>query len=165
MLKSSKSSDRRYTPAEITRPFFDVDPKIFGVDVCTDHNAPELYGVNNLFEDETDGLTRDWTGFAWMNPPYSNITPWVNKLSRHSGGGIALLPNNTDTSWFHDIVYVRASIIGFIRGRINYIQYDVDKNTHYIKKGNPWGSIFVGFTSRSVDLIHQHPRVGSCWIP
>ncbi len=38
-----------------------------------------------------DGLTTDWHGVVWMNPPFSGPAPWADKFARHPAG-LALMP-------------------------------------------------------------------------
>jgi DNA N-6-adenine-methyltransferase (Dam) len=38
-----------------------------------------------------DGLSAPWEGKVWMNPPYSQATPWVNRFINHRNG-ICLVP-------------------------------------------------------------------------
>ena len=38
-----------------------------------------------------DSLSLPWEGRVWMNPPYSEASPWVRRFIAH-GDGIALVP-------------------------------------------------------------------------
>lgn len=33
----------------------------------------------SFFTEESDGLSQQWTGRVWVNPPWSDIEPWVTK--------------------------------------------------------------------------------------
>lgn len=48
-----------------------------------------------------DGLSQQWTGRVWMNPPYSNPTPWVERFIAHRHG-IALVPF-AKSAWFFSL--------------------------------------------------------------
>lgn len=74
-----------------------------------------------------DGL-RENDGFgAWgkrnfVNPPYSKKTRWIIKAIEEQKKGnltVMLLPVDTSTSWFHDLVLPNATI-RWIRGRIHF---------------------------------------------
>lgn len=71
-----------------------------------------------------DGLTQDWIGNVWLNPPYGRqIGAWVKKAYDEvmRGGAssvVLLLPARTDTTWFHD--YCKKGIVFFLRGRLKF---------------------------------------------
>ena len=51
----------------------------------------------------TDGLTRKWTDPTYVNPPYSNPLPWVEKAIEASRGGCRiamLLKHDSSTKWW-----------------------------------------------------------------
>lgn len=79
---------------------------------------------------DDDGLSQEWAGRVWMNPPYTArvINEFIAKLVMHYEAGdvsaaIALTNNNTDTSWFH-LAAVSASAICLTAGRINFLKRD-----------------------------------------
>jgi phage N-6-adenine-methyltransferase len=101
--------------------FFDKYNKIyeFEIDVCAiDENAKCL----KFFSPLDDGLSHDWRGKCWMNPPYGReIGKWVKKAYESSLNGatvVCLLPARTDTAWWHD--YCVKGNIEFIRGRLKF---------------------------------------------
>jgi len=57
-------------------------------------NAPALH----YYDKQSDGLKSKWWGNVWMNPPYSEPTPWVEKFLDHKQG-IALLPITRGRWW------------------------------------------------------------------
>ena len=105
------------TPQE----FFDKYNKQYGfqTDVCAiEENAK----CNVWYSPEVDGLSQDWHGVCWMNPPYGRgIIKWVRKAYESSLQGatvVCLLPARTDTAWWHD--YCMKGQIEFIRGRLKF---------------------------------------------
>lgn len=67
-----------------------------------------------------DGLSREWGSRCFMNPPYSNPTPWVRRAYQESLNGklvVGLLRGDTSTIWFHDWVLPFAKL-RFIKGRL-----------------------------------------------
>jgi site-specific DNA-methyltransferase (adenine-specific) len=64
----------------------------FNFDPCPLNDAPMI-----------DGLSLPWDGKrAFINPPWSNIGPWVTKaLQRDAELVVLLVPARTDTGWFH----------------------------------------------------------------
>lgn len=72
-----------------------------------------------------DGLTCSWQGRrVWANPPYGpGLDAWVRKMVEEKNRArviVALLPANTDTRWFHDLVMPTAWEVWAVRGRINF---------------------------------------------
>lgn len=96
-------SDKLYSPNDDvwTPPsVFQELNLIFDLDVCSsemDTHVPAL----RKFTIKDDGLTQEWRGLVWMNPPYSNPTPWVIRWLEH-GNGIAFVPM-TRAKWFKSI--------------------------------------------------------------
>lgn len=92
----------------------------FDLDVCaTEENAK----CGSYYTKEEDGLSREWRGVCWMNPPYGReIGKWVRKAyeSAMKPGTtvVCLLPARTDTGWWHDYVCAGASGVSFLRGRL-----------------------------------------------
>lgn len=113
----SSKTDLWSTPQD----FFDkLNEKYkFTLDVCSD-------GKNNkcdkYYTEEVDGLSQEWTGVCWMNPPYGReISKWMKKAYESSLSGatvVCLVPARTDTAWWHD--YAMKGDIEFIRGRLKF---------------------------------------------
>ncbi|MBF6272290.1 adenine methyltransferase [Nocardia sp. 852002-51101_SCH5132738] len=71
-----------------------------------------------------DGLAADWAGRVWLNPPYSReAVKWIARLADH-GTGTALVFARTETSWFVEHVWKRASLLLFLDGRIHFHRPD-----------------------------------------
>lgn len=72
---------------------------------------------------QDDGLSKNWGGCCWCNPPYGrDVGRWVRKglESAESGATVVmLLPARTDTRWFHEWIYGRAEV-RFVRGRLHF---------------------------------------------
>jgi phage N-6-adenine-methyltransferase len=97
--------------------FFMLDMEYgFEIDVCANE---ENHKCDVYYTKEDDGLSKEWQGVCWCNPPYGRqISKWVKKAyESDSATVVMLLPARTDTSWFHNYVLPYAEI-KFIRGRI-----------------------------------------------
>lgn len=67
-----------------------------------------------------DGLSKEWSGRVWMNPPYGKaLGVWLEKLAMH-GNGIALIFARTEIKAFQKFVFPYADGFLFISGRINF---------------------------------------------
>jgi site-specific DNA-methyltransferase (adenine-specific) len=77
-----------------------------------------------FYTKEDDGLSKSWAGEkVFVNPPYSDIRNWMAKcLSEYTEHNIlieCLVPNRSDTRWFHESVAGYATILP-IQGRIKF---------------------------------------------
>lgn len=91
----------------------------FDIDVCA---SEENAKCSRYFTESMDGLSQEWTGCCWMNPPYGRtIKAWMRKAYEASLGGatvVCLVPSRTDTAWWHE--YAVKGDIEFIRGRLKF---------------------------------------------
>jgi hypothetical protein len=81
------TSDDVWTPSWI----FDRLGLTFDLDVATPPGGVEWIPAARYYTQAEDGLAQPWEGRVWMNPPYSNATPWVHRFINHAHG-VALLP-------------------------------------------------------------------------
>lgn len=93
----------------------------FTLDACASASNAKCA---RYFDVECDGLSQDWGAeTVWCNPPYGRgeIERWVKKAHESSQRGatvVMLLPNSTDTAWWHD--YCARGEVRFIRGRLKF---------------------------------------------
>jgi len=64
---------------------------------------------SRFFTQEENGLVQDWAGDrVWLNPPYSNIAPWVQKAHDQVLAGadlvVGLLPAWPDRQWWQTLI-------------------------------------------------------------
>ena len=106
-------SDEWLTPPEIVRALgeFDLDP-------CSPTFAPPdfRFASGNNLTARTDGLSVIWWGRVWLNPPYSEIAVWMDRMARHDCG-TALVFARTETRWFFKSVWRAATAVLFIEAR------------------------------------------------
>lgn len=94
-LIDNGTSDDYYTPPFI----FNALGVQFDLDVSAPPNGVPWIPAKQFLTIIEDGLTTQWVGRVWCNPPYSNVTPWAKKLISH-GDGIALV-QMTKSAWFN----------------------------------------------------------------
>ena len=109
-LQGTRDSDNYATP----KKFYDkLNKKYnFNFDPCP-------------LRSEFDGLNMNWIGNIYINPPYSNIEPFIRKgiLEIEKGNAnicVYLIPCRSDTKYWHDYVMKYASEILFVKGRLNF---------------------------------------------
>lgn len=90
----------------------------FDIDVCA---TPENAKCSKFFSPLDDGLSQDWQGVCWMNPPYGKkkIGAWMKKAMEAETTVVCLVPSRTDTKWWHEYA-MKASEIRFIKGRLKF---------------------------------------------
>ncbi len=112
----------------------------FDLDVCANQENAKC---SKFFSKEDDGLSQDWNGKCWMNPPYGKeIGHWMKKAYESSQQGatvVCLVPSRTDTKWWHD--YAMKGKITFIKGRLKFGD---------AKNSAPFPSAVVVFESKDV---------------
>ena len=95
----------------------------FTLDVAassSNHLCSNWFGLDHHDPQRRDGLTAQWTGRVWCNPPYGRvIKDWVLKASQHDDLVVMLLPARTDTKWFHELVIPNADV-EFVKGRLKF---------------------------------------------
>jgi len=105
------------------------------LDPASNDMAQEDVQAATYYTVHDDGLSQEWAGRVWMNPPYTArvINQFIDKAVRHYQAGeitqaIILTNNNTDTSWFHQGAGA-ASAVCFTAGRINFLKPDGSRSS------------------------------------
>lgn len=97
------------------------------LDPASNPLAQEWIKAANYFTRDDDGLSQEWHGRIWLNPPYARaeIMPFIEKLVTEIRGhrvtaAILLTHNYTDTEWFH-LAMSAAAAVCFTRGRVRFV--------------------------------------------
>lgn len=111
---SRRGSNVWLTPQHVIEALgsFDLDP-------CAAEEPRPWPTASRHIAPPADGLTAEWSGRVFMNPPYQDVERWVCKLADH-GCGTALVFARTDTGWFTRQVWERATAVLFLRGRLHF---------------------------------------------
>lgn len=118
----SSASDEWNTP----QPLLDRAVKLLGaidLDPCSNNDKAPNVPAALHYTIEDDGLSREWRGRVFLNPPYGRvIQDWTARLDESYRSGsvteaLALVPARTDARWFTELrSYPRC----FVRGRLRF---------------------------------------------
>lgn len=81
-------------------------------------------------------------GYVWMNPPYSDITPFVKKAAAESAnqiGTVMLVPADTSVGWFKEAIQTASEVRFITAGRLAFINPVTGKPV----SGNNKGSLLL----------------------
>lgn len=107
--------------------------------------------VNHLhthyLTEEQNALEVNWDeyfgeGFKWCNPPYSDITPWVDKAAVH-GNLVMLIPADVSVGWFKRALASCHEVRFITGGRLSFVRAD----TQEPQNGNNKGSMLLVWRS------------------
>lgn len=151
---NEKKNDNLITPEWVIKPLgvFDLDP-CAGID--TWHAI-----WNTRMKTDGGGLTQDWSGLVWCNPPFSQKELWIEKFIKH-GNGILLLPERGSAPWFGPLA--KACGCYFVMGKkINFIGGSSSNNVGSVLF--PMGKIAIeriknsGLPGHFVNVEYFNPR-------
>ena len=92
----------------------------------------------NYFTIQDDALSMEWGRVNYVNPPYSNIGPWIGKaIEQHQEGKtiVMLVPSDTSVKWFKK-AFDSCNEVRFINGRLSFINADTQKPVNGNNKGS-----------------------------
>lgn len=81
-------------------------------------------------------------GYVWLNPPYSDITPFVKKAAAESAnqiGTVMLVPADTSVGWFKEAIQTASEVRFITAGRLAFINPVTGKPL----SGNNKGSMLI----------------------
>lgn len=142
--RGQKTTIEWLTPPDLVKKLgkFDLDP-------CTPVDPPFVHAKTN-FSKNVDGLSKEWFGRVYLNPPYGKgMEKWIEKLKNH-GNGIALIFARTETKCFFNHIWDDADAVLFVKGRIKFY------NVEGVQKGTPGApSIFIAYGSNNAKILES----------
>lgn len=157
-VANNSGNNEWYTPADIVARARVVMGGI-DLDPASSEIANRTVRATTFYTADDDGLTKDWAGRVWMNPPYAQplITQFCEKLAGSIGGveqACVLVNNATETGWFH-VLLESSSAVCFPRGRIRFL--DVSGNP----SGSPLqGQAIIYFGVNTDEFIEEFSTLG-----
>lgn len=140
-----EGSDEWYTPLSIVNSLgeFDLDP-------CAPPPPIIWKTAKESYNKYDDGLSREWFGRVWLNPPYSKplITRFFDRMASH-GNGIALTFNRMDSALYQDHIFPFCTALFVLSKRIRF--HDSSLN---VPSQNPGcGSVLIAYGEENVRAI------------
>jgi len=155
----------RYTPAR----YIEAVRKVLGeidVDPATCAMAQNVVRAKMFFTAQTDGLSKEWRGRIFLNPPYHrDLAPrFIRKLVEeidlgHVTAAIVLTNNCTDTDWF-DAAFRSCSSLCFTHGRIGFLTPPIGTEVFPTQ-----GQTFFYFGNEAVRFEDVFCTIGFCVQP
>jgi len=146
--------DEWLTPPEIIAAL--GGPESFDLDPCAPVARPwEMARRHYTIQD--NGLLKPWEGRIWFNPPYGGPTivgPWMRRMAHH-GRGTALTFARTETDLFFETVWLKATALLFLRGRLYF--HHVDGRRAAANAGAP--SVLIAYGKTDAEILKD------CGIP
>lgn len=156
-LKASESNEW-YTPARYVEAArrvlggFDLDP-------ASNPTANETVQATTFYTITDDGLTKDWRGRVWLNPPYGGMSgPFAARLVEQFAAGsvtaamLLVNANSTDASWFQPLWDY---LLCFTNHRINFV------SPVGVESGSTHGSVFVYLGPDRDRFIQEFASLGA----
>jgi hypothetical protein len=151
-------SNEHYTPAK----YIEAARKVLGgidLDPASNDLAQETVQAGTYYTKDDDGLTKEWRGRVWLNPPYGDIVgKFIDKLSGERAAGrvsAAICVVNahcTDTAWFQQLW---DGCLCFTNHRINFTGDET-------RSGSTHGSVFVYFGQDREKFARLFLQFGAC---
>lgn len=145
--RSKKKSVEWYTPKWI----FDELGLSFDLDPSSPFDFNTFVPAQTKYTIFDDGLSREWFGRVWLNPPYGPDTSfWMRRLIDH-GNGIALVFSRTDAEWCQQAMRASSAML-FLSGRIAFVPGH--ENAHKADRAGA-GTVFFAFGNECADALQK----------
>jgi hypothetical protein len=156
-LKASDSNEW-YTPAR----YLEAARAVLGsidLDPASSKTANLTVRATTFFSIDDDGLSQDWNGRVWLNPPYGGLSaPFTAKLidqfvaGKTTAAVLLVNSNSTDAGWFQPLWDF---LLCFTNHRINFISPGGSDS------GSTHGSVFVYLGPDRDAFITQFSPLGA----
>ncbi len=143
-ISKTEKSVEWYTPKWV----FDTLNINFDLDPCSPFNFDTHVPATTKYTIFDDGLSKEWIGRVWLNPPYGReVEKWIKRMIDHKNG-IALVFSRTDSKWCQEAMKSADAVL-FYRGRISFIDGATGKQNN----NGGAGSLFLTWGEESVRAL------------
>lgn len=122
--KGGDDGNRWLTPESIVEAVRAAFNGVIDLDPATEPSNPT--GAIRHYTQLEDGLAQPWSRRIFLNPPYSPISPWIERSieAEREGARIYLLvPVRTDAAYHHRLMTAATDVL-FLRGRVRFRRAD-----------------------------------------
>lgn len=145
----SNENDEWYTPLWMFRALkveFDLDP-------CSPGVPPSSVTAKHHLTKADNGLTAEWSGSVWLNPPFSSKGAWYKRLVQH-GDGIALMPARTEIHDLQDYLNAATALL-FLKGRIYFERghRPGGNGVNGVMTTPPFGIVLCAYGNRMAEVL------------
>ena len=138
----------------LTPPYVIESLGEFDLDPSSPINRP-FETAKNYYTILDNGLSQEWQGRVWCNPPYGKHTKdWLKKCKEY-GNAIVLIFARTETRMFFDHIWNDADAVFFIKGRLKF--YHID-GTQGDAAGAP--SVLIAYGDYNAEALKNCPLEG-----
>lgn len=162
-VSNNSGNNEWYTPKRFIDSVRDVLGTI-DLDPASNVIAQETVQATTFYDVESDGLSAEWHGRVFMNPPYARglIGEFVDKLLAEYNSGrvnqaIVLVNNATESGWSQKLGSI-ANGLCHVAGRI---KYDTPGG---LESGSPLqGQVFWYLGEHAAEFVRVFAKHGGCW--
>lgn len=150
-------SNEWWTPAEYIQAVREVMGEI-DLDPASTPEANKIVGAKRIFTEDDDGLSQDWTGRVFLNPPWGKLCrEFVARLYEFLGSGVdeavvLVNSNSADTDWFQPL----------FNGVMCFTDHRIDFNSPEEKAtSSTHGSCFIYFGPHDKQFAAAFEKFGN----
>lgn len=163
-VSNNSGENEWYTPPEFLNSAIEVMGGI-DLDPASSEKANENVCAEVFYTEKDDGLSKDWSGRVWMNPPYAQplMNQFAEKLCDSLGDvtqAIVLVNNATETNWFQSMAS-KCTAICFPSKRIKFIDKTGERTgaplqgQAFLYFGDNVESFAYEFSQHGLVVIHE----------
>lgn len=152
----SDETDEWYTPSWM----FTAIAHDFDMDPCSPGVPPSSVPAKRHLTKAENGLTAEWSGSVWLNPPFSSKRQWYERMLDH-GDGIALMPGRPETMDLQTYMNAAQALL-FMRGRIYFERghRPGGNGTGGVITTPPFGIILCAYGDRMAEVLLKSKLLG-----
>jgi phage N-6-adenine-methyltransferase len=152
--------NERGTPVWFIRALMEAVGGKFDLDAATHPDTEPFPIAKKRLTKADNGLTTNWVGDVWLNPPYDNLEDWLKKAANEAKSDrvdrvISLVPANTSTQWFQRHA-TEADFLCCVEGRLNFLGDGTDNSA-------PFASLLLLFGEPNEDILRTFDELGAVY--